>query len=246
MARLLCSLILFFLGASSWAQTVQIAVAANFAGAIKPLATEFERTTGYKTAISSGATGKFYAQIGNGAPFDVFLSADQTTPTQLVKDQLAVPATQFTYAVGKLVLWSAIPGLVDAKGAVLKSARFAHLAIASPQLAPYGAVAVETLKSMNLIESLTPKFVQGESIGQTYTFVATGNAELGFVALSQVWSNGQIQPGSAWIVPQNLYTPLRQDAVLLKHGENNPAAAALLIYLKSAAAKKIIQDYGYD
>jgi molybdate transport system substrate-binding protein len=213
---------------------------------MKQIASSFELSSGYKTALSVGATGKFYAQIENAAPFDILLSADQITASKLAQEHFADASTQFTYAIGKLVLWSATPGLVDAQGAVLKSGHFAHLAIASPLQAPYGAAAIETLKSLGLIQQITPRLVQGESIGQTYAFVATGNAELGFVALSQVCSNGQIQSGSAWIVPGNLYTPIRQDAILLKHGKDNPAALALLAWLKSDAAKKIIHTYGYD
>lgn len=246
MTRILCSLLLFLLAGPSWSQVVQIAVAANFAAPMKQIARDFELSSGCKTALSIGATGKFYAQIKNAAPFDVFLSADQATVTQLAQEQFAVAGTQFTYAIGKLVLWSAKSGLVDAQGAVLKSDYFKHIAIASPQQAPYGAAAIETLKSLGLLELITPRIVQGESIGQTYAFVATGNAELGFVALSQIGNDGQIQTGSAWIIPQNLYTPIRQDAILLKHGRENPAALALLAYLKSDAAKKVVHSYGYD
>ena len=172
------------------------------------------------------------------------LAADQSTPTKLAQEQVAISSSQFTYAIGQLVLWSAKANFVDAHGAILKSDEFAHIAIGSPQ-APYGMAARQTVKSLNLVNSLTPKLVQGESIAQTYSFVASGNAELGFVALSQVWKNNKINSGSAWIVPENLYTPLRQDAILLKAGEDNQAALALLAFLKSDAAKSIIQSYGY-
>lgn len=246
MARVLCSLFFLLLSISSSAQVVQIAVAANFAVPIRQIARDFELTSGFKTSVSVGATGKFYAQIKNAAPFDVLLSADQATAARLAQENLADPTTQFTYAVGKLVLWSAQPDLVDAQGAVLKSDRFKRLAIASSQQAPYGAAAVETIRALHLTDVITPRIVQGESIGQTYSFIASGNAELGFVALSQVWSNGRIQSGSGWIVPQNLYGPIRQDAILLNHGKDNPAASALLAYLKSSAAKKIIASYGYN
>jgi len=246
MVRNLCSLLLFiFVGACS-AQEVQVAVAANFAAPMKEIARGFEISSGYKAALSVGATGKFYAQIKNAAPFDILLAADQVTATRLAEEQLANAKTQFTYAVGKLVLWSATPGFVDAQGAVLKSGHFKHIAIASPLQAPYGEAAIQTLKSLNLSEKIAASIVTGESIGQTFAFVATGNAELGFVALSQVSNNGQLQSGSAWIVPQNLYSPLRQDAILLKHGQDNPAALALLVYLKSDAAKKIMRSFGYD
>ena len=246
MARLFFSVVFLLLSVSCPAQVVEVAVAANFAAPMKQIASSFELASGYKIALSVGATGKFYAQIKNAAPFDILLSADQITVRKLAQEQFADASTQFTYATGKLVLWSAAPGLVDAQGTVLKSGHFAHIAIASPSQAPYGAAAIETLKSLHLTEQITPRIVQGESIGQTYAFVATGNAELGFVALSQVWNNGQIQSGSAWMVPENLYTPIHQDAILLRHGKDNQAALALLAWLKSDAAKKIIHAYGYD
>jgi molybdate transport system substrate-binding protein len=244
--RLLCGFLLLVLSSITWAQEVQVAVAANFAAPMKQIAAGFEQALGYKTALSFGATGNFYAQIKNGAPFDIFISADQTTATKLANEREAVSETQFTYAIGTLVLWSATPNLVDADGTVLKPGHFTHIAIASPSQAPYGAAATEVLKSLHLLEALTPKIVQGESIGQTYSFVATGNAELGFVALSQVWDKDKIKSGSGWIVPNNLYTPLRQDAILLMHGKDNPAAIALLAYLKTEAAKKIIRSFGYQ
>jgi molybdate transport system substrate-binding protein len=246
MNRLILGLLILFSNNVCWSETVQVAVAANFAGPMKQIAEDFERGSGHKVSLSVGATGKFYAQITNAAPFDVFIAADQATPAKLEQQQLTVTGTRFTYAIGKLVLWSSTPHMVDPEGAVLKSGRFAHLSIASPQQAPYGAAAMETLQSLHLADLLQSKIVQGESIGQAYAFVATGNAELGFVALSQVMNQGQIQSGSAWIVPQNLYTPLRQDAVMLKHGNDNPAALALLAYLKSPEARKVIQSYGYE
>lgn len=241
---LLLSSLLF---SSSWAGEVSVAVAANFAAPMQKIATQFEQLSGHKVLLSIGATGKFYAQISNAAPFDVLLSADQTTPTQLVHDQAAVASSQFTYALGRLVLWSADPTLVDAHGEILKQyGRFMHLAIASPKQAPYGAAAAETLTALNLMASITPLLVQGENIAQTYTFIASGNAQLGFIALSQVWDGTKIKSGSAWIVPDHLYTALRQDAVLLNHGKDNPAAKALLAYLSTDAAKKIISSYGYQ
>jgi len=228
------------------AAEVQVAVAANFFGPMKAIAADFEKATGHKAVLSSGATGKFYAQIQAGAPFDVFLSADDETPARLDKEGAAVPGSRFTYATGKLVLWSAKPGLVDAGGEVLKRGEFAHLALAAPKLAPYGAAAVETMTRLGVMERLAPKFVQGESIGQTYGFISSGNAELGFVALSQVYEDGKIKSGSAWIVPESLHQPIRQDAVLLQRGKDNPAADALMRYLKSDAAKVLIRAYGYD
>jgi len=225
---------------------VHVAVAANFAGPMKTLAADFQKATGHTAVLASGATGKFYAQIRSGAPFDVFLAADEETPARLDKEGATVPGSRFTYAVGKLVLWSAKPDLVDAQGEVLKRGSFAHLALAAPRLAPYGAAAVETMTRLGVLAALTPKLVQGESIGQTFGFVSSGNAELGFVALSQVWENGALKSGSAWIVPAELHRPIRQDAVLLARGKANPAAVALMAFLKSDAAKAVIRSFGYD
>jgi molybdate transport system substrate-binding protein len=225
---------------------VQVAVAANFIGPMKALAADFEKATGHKAVLASGATGKFYAQIQSGAPFDVFLAADDETPAKLDKEGATVPGSRFTYATGKLVLWSAKPDLVDAKGEVLKSGQFAHIALAAPKLAPYGAAAVETMTRLGVLARLEPKFVQGESIGQTFGFVSSGNAELGFVALTQVWENGKLKSGSAWIVPAELHGPIRQDAVLLARGKDNAAAVALIAFLKSDAAKAVIRSFGYE
>jgi molybdate transport system substrate-binding protein len=224
---------------------VSVAVAANFAGPLSAMGAAFTAATGHSLKISVGATGKFYSQIAAGAPFEALLSADDETPTKLVAEGLAVPNTQFTYAIGKLVLWSAQPGYVDEQGAVLATGKFAHLAIANPKTAPYGRAALEVLKARGLHDQLAPKLVTGESIGQAFQFVATGNAELGFVALSQVVVPGKPVNGSHWVVPPSLYGEIRQDAVLLKRGEKNPAALALLAYMKSAPARALIQSYGY-
>jgi molybdate transport system substrate-binding protein len=228
------------------AAEAQVAVAANFAEPIKAIAAVLEKTTGHTLKISVGATGGLYAQIRNGAPFDVLLSADTKTPAQLESDGLAQPGSRFTYATGKLVLWSADPARVDAKGAVLKGERFRKLAIANPKTAPYGAAAVEAMNQLGLSAALTPRLVQGESIGQTYNFVHTGNAEIGFVAMSQVLEGGRLKSGSMWVVPQNLYAPIRQDAVLLKRAANNEAARALMRLLKGPNIKDLIRSYGYD
>jgi molybdate transport system substrate-binding protein len=228
-----------------FAGAVRVAVAANFTAPMKIIAANFEQATGHKTVLAFGATGKFYAQIRNGAPFDVLLAADDKTPARLEQEGAIVPDSRFTYAIGKLVLWSARPGVVDAQGEVLKRGDFKHLAIAAPKLAPYGAAAVETLEKLGLLSAIEPRFVQGENIAQTYQFIATGNAELGFVALSQVYANGKIKSGSAWIVPDTLHSPIRQDAVLLARGKNNVAAVALIGYLKSDAAKAVIKSFGY-
>ena len=225
---------------------VQVAVAANFTAPMQRIAAEFEKDSGHKAALMSGATGKFYAQISHGAPFEVFLSADDETPARLETDGLAVAGSRFTYATGRLVLWSPREGYVDDKGEVLKKGDFRHLAIANPRTAPYGAAALQVLGKLGLQPALTPRFVQGENIAQTHSFVVSGNAELGFVALAQVYKDGRLGAGSAWIVPASLHAPIRQDAVLLMKGASNPAAAALLKYLKGDKARAIIRSFGYE
>ena len=246
MRSFLLPLICAALCVSAQADEVRVAVAANFATPLKTLAAEFEKDTGHTLALSTGATGKLYAQIKSGAPFDVFLSADDETPARLEKEGDAVAGSRFTYAVGRLVLWSAQPNTVDAQGAVLKTGNFKHLALAAPNLAPYGAAAVQTLTQLGLLTALQPRFVQGESIGQTYSFVASGNAELGFVALSQVFENGRINQGSGWIVPASLHKPLRQDAVLLTRSRDKAAARALLAFLQGSKARGLIRAFGYE
>ena len=218
---------------------------ANFTAPFNKIAAEFEKETGHKLVTSFGSTGKFYAQIKNGAPFEVLLAADDETPARLVKEGAAVPGSAFSYAIGKLVLWSAKPALVDAKGEVLKGGAFDHIALANPKLAPYGAAAIETMKAMGVHDSLAPKFVTAESIAQAYQFVSSGSSALGFVALSQVLKDGQID-GSAWVVPANLYTTIRQDAVLLATGKDKPGAQALLKYLRGARAQAVVLSYGYE
>ncbi len=227
------------------AEDIHIAVAANFTAPMKTIAENFERSTGNKLALSFGATGQFYAQIKQGAPYDILLAADAATPARMEQEGLAVAGSRFTYASGKLVLWSSNPAEVDNAGAILKIGKFAHIALANPKLAPYGAAAVEVLTHLGLMQTLAPKFVMGEDISQTFQFVSTGNAELGFVALSQVYKQGSISSGSGWIVPAALYTPIRQDAVLLNRARSNPVAQALLKYLESEPAKAVIRDYGY-
>ncbi len=231
---------------SASADEVQVAVAANFTAPMKTIAADFEKATGHKAALSFGATGKFYAQIKNGAPFDILLAADDATPAKLEKENLGVAGSRFTYAIGKLVLWSAKPGFVDDQGEVLRKGGFGHIALANPKLAPYGAAAVEVMTKLGLMSALEPKFVQGENIAQTYQFVSTGNAELGFVALSQVYEGGKLKSGSGWIVPSAMHSPIRQDAVLLSRAKGNLAAEALLKYLKSDKARAVIKAYGYD
>lgn len=237
-----------FAGSSltSYAAEVQVAVASNFIAPMQKIAAEFAKDTGHKALLSSGATGKFYAQIKNGAPFAVFLAADDQTPAKLESEDGIAPGSRFTYAVGKLMLWSAQPGYVDSQGAVLKKGQFQHLAIANPKTAPYGAAAVEALTRLNLLDAAQAKLVTGENIAQAHQFVATGNAELGFVALSQVMENGHLTGGSGWRVPPELYEPIRQDAVILTKGKDQPAAEALVEYLKGEKAAAIIRSYGYD
>ena len=227
------------------AEEVQVAVAANFTAPMQKIAVEFEKDTGHKAQLAFGSTGKFYAQIRNGAPFEILLAADDTTPEKLEKEGAAVAGSRFTYAIGKLALWSSKAGFVDDKGEVLKKGEFKHVSIANPKLAPYGAAAIETLTALKLLDAIRPKFVQGENIAQTHQFVATGNAELGFVALSQVMKDGKISEGSAWIVPSSLHQPIRQDAVLLTNGKGKPAAEALMKYLAGEKAKAVIQSFGY-
>ena len=242
-AALSAAFILAAFGAQ--AAEVQVAVAANFAGPLEKIGAGFSAATGHVLKVAAGATGKFYSQIVAGAPFEVLIAADDETPKKLIAEGHAVAGSNFTYAIGKLVLWSAQPGVVDAQGAALGSGKFAHIAIANPKVAPYGAAGLEVIKARGLSEALSPKLVTAESIAQAFQFVSTGNAELGFVALSQVAAPGKPAPGSYWVVPQNLYGPIRQDAVLLKAGEKNPAAAALLAYLKSPAAQDVIKSFGY-
>ena len=233
-------------GVNAHADTVRVAVAANFYPLMQRMAVQFEKDTGHQTVLSSGASGKFYAQIKNGAPFDVLLSADDETPARLLKEGDAVAGTAFTYAIGKLILWSPDAAAVDAQGAMLKTGKFRHLAIANPKTAPYGTAAVEFMTQLGILNTLRPRLVQGENIAQAYQFVATGAAEIGFVAYSQVIKDGKIGSGSGWLVPASAYTPIRQDAVLLNKGKNATAARALLDYLKGQKATAIIQASGYD
>ena len=225
---------------------VSVAVAANFTAPMQKIAAAFEADTGHKAELSFGATGKFYAQITHGAPFQILLSADDTTPARLEREGKVVAHSRFTYAIGTLVLWSAKEGYVDAKGAVLKTGDFKHLAIANPKLAPYGLAATQVMDKLGLAATLQPRFVQGENIAQTYQFVATGNAQLGFVALSQVMVDSKITQGSAWQVPAELHEPIRQDAALLETGKGNAAATALMQYLQGDKAKAIIKSHGYS
>lgn len=228
------------------ADEIQVAVAANFTAPMQQIAAQFEKETGHKAALAFGATGKFYAQIVNGAPFEILLAADDETPARLEREGQGISGSRFTYAVGTLALWSASPTLVDARGEVLKTGNFKHLALANPKTAPYGAAAIEAMTKLGVLPNVQGRFVQGENISQTQQFILSGNAELGFVALSQIYKEGKITAGSAWIVPGNLHEPIRQDALLLAKGKDKPAAAALLSFMKGDKAKTIIKSYGYE
>jgi molybdate transport system substrate-binding protein len=235
----------FTLGAAQAAE-VQVAVAANFTAPLQAIAADFEKDTGHTLVTSFGATGQFYTQIKNGAPFEVFLSADDTTTEKLEKEGDTVKGSRFTYAVGTLALWSAKEGYVDAKGKVLSDNLYRHLSIANPKTAPYGLAATQVLAKQGLSDKLKDKIVEGQNITQAYQFVSTGNAELGFVALSQIYKDGKVTSGSAWIVPADLHDPINQDAVILNKGKDNPAAKALVDYLKGPKAAAVIKSYGYQ
>jgi len=227
------------------AAEVTVAVAANFAAPMQKIAQLFEQETGHKALLSLGSTGGFFAQIKNGAPFQVLLAADDETPLRLEKEGLGVAGSRFTYATGKLVLWSNQPGLVDDKGEVLKSGKFTRMAIANPKLAPYGAAAIEAMTKLGVLQALQPKLVLGENIAQAYQFVASENAQLGFVALSQVLSEGKISQGSGWVVPASLHAPIQQDAILLNKGADSPADKALMAFLRGDKAQALIRNFGY-
>ncbi|WP_236176155.1 molybdate ABC transporter substrate-binding protein [Pseudomonas qingdaonensis] len=231
---------------SAWADEVQVAVAANFTAPIQAIAKDFEKDTGHKLVASFGATGQFYAQIKNGAPFEVFLSADDTTPEKLENEGETVKGSRFTYAIGTLALWSPKAGYVDDKGEVLKKNDYKHLSIANPKAAPYGLAATQVLAKLNLTEATKGKLVEGQNITQAFQFVSTGNAELGFVALSQIYKDGKVSNGSAWIVPADLHDPIKQDAVILNKGKDNAAAKALVDYLKGPKAAEVIKSFGYE
>ena len=229
--------------APTLAADTQVAVAANFMGPAREISAAFKAATGHNAILSFGASGQFYAQLARGAPYEVFLSADADRPKRAEQDGLGVPGSRFTYATGRLALYSKTPGLVDSRGAVLASGRFSKLAIADPALAPYGVAAVQTLRKLGVYDGVRPKLVMGSSISQAYQFVETGAAEVGFVAYSQVID----QPGgSRWLVPAADHAPIEQQAILLRTGQHNPASRAFLVFLKSSAAKAIVRRYGYE
>jgi molybdate transport system substrate-binding protein len=245
LASLLAVFAVFAVGTVQ-ADEVQVAVAANFTAPIQAIAADFEKDTGHKLVAAYGATGQFYTQIKNGAPFEVFLSADDTTPEKLEKEGETVKGSRFTYAIGTLALWSAKEGYVDAKGEVLKKNEYQHLSIANPKAAPYGLAATQVLEKLKLTDATIAKIVEGQNITQAYQFVSTGNAELGFVALSQIYKDGKVSSGSAWIVPASMHDPIKQDAVILNKGKDNAAAKALVEYLKGPKAAAVIKSYGYQ
>jgi molybdate transport system substrate-binding protein len=222
---------------------IRIAVASNFAGAIKAAANHFEADIGHNVTLSFGSTGKHYAQIRNGAPFDAFFAADARRPELLENEGLAITGSRFTYAVGKLILWSPVAAYVDHQGEILKQGTFRHLAIANPELAPYGVAAREVLMERGLWEKLEKRLVRGENISQAFQFVASGNAQLGFVAWSQLKRPGHKVEGSFWDVPARLYSPIRQQAVLLK---DTSAGQAFMSFMRSEKAIRIIRDHGYE
>lgn len=251
MARV-CLPLLFLVAASGAgplaanAAEATVAVAANFAAPLEEIGLAFSAATGHRLVIVAGSTGALLAQCAQGAPFDAFLAADRQSCERLEREGLAVPGTRRTYAVGRLALWSADAGLVDTQGVALRRRPFAHLALANPDLAPYGAAAVAVLDSLGLAAELAPRLVTGQSVAQAYQFIASGAAELGFVALAQVWRDGAFTAGSGWIVPDRLHPALRQDAVLLRRGAANAAAAALLSFLSDPRAVAIMASYGYS
>ena len=242
---------LFFLSfticpATGAAEEVRVAVATNFLATLNEITTNFERDTGHTAVVSSGSSGKLYAQIKNGAPFDVFFSADVTRPRLLEEERVAVQGSRFTYAVGRLTLWSSGPTMIEGNGkAMLLSDDVEHVAVANPKTAPYGAAAKQALQALGLWERVQDRLVRGENIGQTFHFVFSRNAQLGFVALSQVLDPKVNGAGSRWDVPAHLYAPIRQQAVLLRTGQRHEVARAFLDYVKGAGARDIIERFGY-
>ncbi len=228
-----------------YAGEINAAVASNFSAPMRQIVTLFEQQSGDTVKLSFGSTGKFYAQIRQGAPFDVFIAADTATPQRLEDEGLTVGGSRFIYALGKLVLWSAQLGYIDDNGTVLRKSDYTKLGIADPKLAPYGMAAKQTLEKLAMWNSIRNRLVMGENITQAYQFAATGNAELAFVALSQVMRDGKVSAGSWWLVPTDMYKPIRQSAVLLAGAKDKAAAKSFLAFLKSAKAAAVIRSYGY-
>lgn len=247
MFRRLALVVAFLASAApSHAAEALVAVAANFAEVIDELKPAFEKASGHRLQATTGSTGKLYAQIKAGAPFHILLSADAKTPERMEEEKLGVSGSRFTYAVGKLALWSSDPARISRNGAdALKADDVRHIAIANPDLAPYGVASRETLQSLDLWDPLKSKIVMGQNIGQTHSMVATGNAQLGFVALSAILSPRATSKGSHWEVPQKLFAPIKQDAILLNAGRDNEAATAFLKFLRTPEARTVIERYGY-
>ncbi len=241
----LYKVLLVLLSSFAQAETVQVAVASNFSKPMQEIAAAFAAETGHEAKLSFGSSGKFVAQISHGAPFDVFLSADTEKPAKLMMMKLAVVDTLFTYAQGRLVLWSADANFPVNGLKTLAEADFNYIALADPRLAPYGRAAEQVLDHFELSTALRERVVTGENISQAYQFVSTGNAELGFVAVSQVYRDGELSGGSAWLIPEDYYAPIKQDATLLEHGRENVAARALLDFLRSEKSLGIMQGFGY-
>ncbi|PKG99287.1 molybdate ABC transporter substrate-binding protein [Paraglaciecola sp. MB-3u-78] len=238
-------IVLFLFTLCAESKSVHVAVAANFSNTMKSLVKEFEKTSDYQIALSFGSSGKFYAQIKQGAPYELFFSADQAKPDALEKDGLVIANSRFTYAIGRLALWSARPDFVNKIETKLKQGAFNKLALANPKLAPYGAAALEVLTSLALIDTTQSNWVMGENIAQTYQFVSSGNADLGFIALSQLLGKNTLQQGSYWLVPNIMHHPIKQDVVLLRSAKKNQGAKAFLDFMQTNRAQHIIAEYGY-
>ncbi|MBI5007996.1 MAG: molybdate ABC transporter substrate-binding protein [Nitrosomonadales bacterium] len=244
--RIAAVVLLGVLSSPVCAGEVRVAVAANFSAPVERIAALFQKESGHAVKVSLGSSGKFYSQIKAGAPFDVLLAADESTPKRLVQEGLADGGSRFTYAAGRLVLWSVQPGFVDDKGAVLNRGNFEKLAIADPKLAPYGVAAKETLEKLVMWNAMQRKLVKGENITQTWQFVATENAELGFIALSQIMHDGKMSGGSWWLVPAEMHKPIRQGAVMLTSAKDKEASRAFLEFLKGKKATAIMHGFGYE
>ena len=240
--RTLLTAILAVCALPATADTLRIATASNFAVPMKELARRFQEFSGDRVVVSRGSTGKHYTQIRNGAPFDSFFAADSARPRRLEEEGRIIPGSRFTYALGRLVLWSPQPAYVDPEGEILRRGQFRHLSLANPKLAPYGHAARQVLLKLGLWDLLTPRMVRGENVGQAYQFVASGSAELGFVARSQITRPGTPLPGSYWMVPETLYDPIEQQAVQLSE---RPAVRRFMEFVRSAVGSAVVESYGY-
>lgn len=244
--RMLGILLLAFISPLSSAGQLSVAVAGNFYKPLQVISAQYQALTGDKILLSVGATGQLYAQLINGAPFEILLAADRASPSKLVEQGLAVKGSQFTYAKGKLLLWSSDPSLVDDAGEILRSPQIVHLAIANPKTAPYGAAAIDVLKNLGVYQQLKDKIVEGQSVGQSFQQISSGVVSLGIIALSQLVVDNKIASGSGWVIPTTLYQPIEQDAVLLIKGTTNPIAKDFLRYLQTPECKEIIRSFGYE